>query len=95
MGLYRHIDAGYDDAKEVAKVVETGLTGVWWSNVTYWVDTIPNYNGILALNKQWLHYFLTGKKPETKHTAAFSAQKMTTLLEWDDVVLHTRWVWYR
>ena len=48
---------------------------------------IPNYNGILALNKQWLHYFLTGKKPETKHTAAFSAQKMTTLLEWDDVVL--------
>lgn len=48
---------------------------------------IPNYNGILALNKQWLHYFLTGKKPETKHTATFPAQKMTTLLEWDDVVL--------
>jgi len=48
---------------------------------------IPNYNGILALNKQWLHYFLTGKKTETKHTAAFPAQKMTTLLEWDDVVL--------
>ena len=48
---------------------------------------IPNYNGILALNKQWLHYFLTGKKPETKRSPTFPAQKMTTLLEWDDVIL--------
>ncbi len=49
---------------------------------------IPKFNGVLSLNYRWLHYFLTGEKPKLAHSMTFPAQKITTALAWDDVVLN-------
>ena len=50
-------------------------------------DFIPNLNGVLSVNNRWIHYFLTGEEVLQEHTDSFPAQKITTNLEWDDVVL--------
>ncbi len=50
-------------------------------------DFIPNLNGVLSISNKWVHYFLTGEELLLEHTASFPAQKITTNLEWDDVVL--------
>ncbi|WP_114905173.1 ATP-binding protein [Kordia sp. SMS9] len=49
---------------------------------------IPNFNGVLNLNHRWLYYFLTGEKPKLAHSSTFPAQKITTELAWEDVVLN-------
>ena len=49
---------------------------------------LPSFNGILSINSRWLHYFITGIKPALEHSIKFPAQKITTNLEWDDVVLN-------
>jgi len=49
---------------------------------------LPKYNGVLSLNHRWLHYFITGEKPKLEHSVSFPAQKITTNLAWDDVVLN-------
>jgi DNA polymerase III delta prime subunit len=48
---------------------------------------LPKFNGILSINDRWLHYFITGTKPKLQHSVAFPAQKITTNLDWEDVVL--------
>lgn len=49
---------------------------------------LPKLNGILSINYRWLHYFMTGKKPVLQHSVKFPAQKISTNLEWEDVVLN-------
>jgi len=49
---------------------------------------IPKYNGILSINHRWLHYFSTGEKPKLEHSVSFPAQKITTNLDWEDMVLN-------
>ncbi len=49
---------------------------------------IPKYNGVLSLNERWFHYFLIGEKPKLEHSSTFPAQKISTHLEWDDIVLN-------
>jgi len=48
---------------------------------------VPFLNGILSLSNGWLIYFFTGTKPEPEHGASFPAQRITTRLDWEDVVL--------
>ena len=48
---------------------------------------IPKINGTLSINEQWLEYFLTGSMPQVEQSISFPAQKITTKLEWEDVVL--------
>jgi len=48
---------------------------------------IPLHNGILALGKAWYHYFLTGNELPQENTPSFPAQKITTSLDWKDIVL--------
>ncbi len=50
-------------------------------------DHIPNQNGALTISERWLSYFLTGIKPKIEQTISFPAQKISTNLEWKDVVL--------
>ena len=48
---------------------------------------MPMLNGILGLSKKWFYYFLTGTEVQEENTASFPAQKITTNMEWEDVVL--------
>lgn len=50
-------------------------------------DFIPNLNGVLSISNQWMHYFLTGEQLGLEHSSTFPAQKITTNLEWSDIVL--------
>lgn len=50
-------------------------------------DHISKLNGILSINNNWMNYFLTGEKTGIEYNAPFSAQKITTHLEWEDLVL--------
>ncbi len=49
---------------------------------------IPKHNGILSLSKRWFHYFLTGEEPNIEQSNTFPAQKISTHLNWEDVVLN-------
>jgi DNA polymerase III delta prime subunit len=49
---------------------------------------LPKFNGILSINNRWLHYFMMGKKPKLEHSSTFPAQKITTNLDWVDMVLN-------
>jgi AAA+ superfamily predicted ATPase len=49
---------------------------------------IPKFNGLLSANHRWVHYFITGEKPKLEHSITFPAQKITTELAWEDVVLN-------
>lgn len=48
---------------------------------------IPSLNGVLSIEEEWLHYFLTGKKTQPENSSLFPAQKITTNMDWEDVVL--------
>ncbi|HEY8919287.1 MAG TPA: ATP-binding protein [Chitinophaga sp.] len=48
---------------------------------------LPRLNGILSLGSRWFHYFVTGKKLQAEHSAAFPAQAISTAMNWEDVVL--------
>jgi AAA+ superfamily predicted ATPase len=50
-------------------------------------SSLPRLNGLLILSNRWLHYFLTGEWVQAENTSSFPAQKITTTMEWDDVVL--------
>lgn len=51
---------------------------------------MPSLNGVLGLSSKWFYYFLTGKEIREENTASFPAQRITTNMEWEDVVLdHT------
>ncbi len=48
---------------------------------------IPNLNGILSIEENWIHYFFTGTRIEPQNSILFPAQKITTNMDWEDVVL--------
>ncbi len=48
---------------------------------------IPDLNGILSIEENWLHYFFVGTKIEPQNSILFPAQKLTTNMDWEDVVL--------
>ncbi|CAM3839619.1 MULTISPECIES: ATP-binding protein [Flavobacterium] len=50
---------------------------------------IPKLNGILSLHHNWYHYFVTNEKISIAQSASFPAQKITSNLNWEDVVLDT------
>ena len=48
---------------------------------------VPKLNGIYSLTDRWLHYFLTGEHLQMENSASFPAQKITTNMDWEDIVL--------
>lgn len=48
---------------------------------------LPALNGILSLSQSWVNYFITGEHLQLENSATFPAQKITTNLNWEDVVL--------
>ncbi len=48
---------------------------------------VPQFNGVFGLHTNWFHYFVTGEQLKLEHSATFPAQKITTHLAWEDVVL--------
>ena len=48
---------------------------------------IPAQNGVLGLSNKWFHYFLTGSELQQENTPSFPAQKISTFMEWEEVVL--------
>lgn len=48
---------------------------------------LPMFNGMLTLNQRWFHFFVTGQNLQEENTASFPAQKITTNMDWDDIVL--------
>jgi AAA+ superfamily predicted ATPase len=51
---------------------------------------LPRFSGILSLNGSWLHYFLTGAHTQEENSAAFPAQRISTQMDWSDIVLDDR-----
>ncbi len=49
---------------------------------------LPLLDGQLTMNKEWVQYFITGKKIAPSPDPAFPAQKISTPMKWSDVVLH-------
>ncbi len=48
---------------------------------------MPGLTGILSFDEGWLQFFMTGVRPGLENSPAFPAQKITTQMEWEDVVL--------
>jgi AAA+ superfamily predicted ATPase len=48
---------------------------------------LPRFNGTLILSDVWFNYFITGKHSPVENSASFPAQKISTNMEWDDIVL--------
>jgi len=49
---------------------------------------LPKLSGMLVLSDSWFHYFLTGEHLQEENTSSFPAQKVTTNMDWDDIVLN-------
>lgn len=48
---------------------------------------LPAIDGVLSISNEWVSYFFTGDPPGLENTAHFPAQRISTTLNWDDVVL--------
>lgn len=48
---------------------------------------LPRLSGQLSLNVSWFNYFLTGEQLLTENSASFPAQKISTSMDWEDIVL--------
>ncbi len=48
---------------------------------------VPWLSGLLSLDKGWYNYLLTGKRLLEENSASFPAQKMSTGMNWEDMVL--------
>ena len=48
---------------------------------------LPSWSGILSMSHQWMHYFLNGQEIRPELSASFPAKRITTLMNWDDLVL--------
>jgi len=49
--------------------------------------SLPPLSGLLCIAHRWLHYFITGEQLQEEHSASFPAQKISTVLNWEDIVL--------
>ncbi|QHS56458.1 ATP-binding protein [Mucilaginibacter sp. 14171R-50] len=50
-------------------------------------EGLPALDGQLIMSKEWVRYFITGEKTAPSYDPAFPAQKISTPMEWSDVVL--------
>ncbi|VXB08873.1 AAA family ATPase [Flavobacterium sp. 9AF] len=50
-------------------------------------EFIPQLNGILSLHHNWFHFFMTNEKVSMAESSSFPAKKITSPLDWEDVVL--------
>ncbi|HEU4716470.1 MAG TPA: ATP-binding protein [Bacteroidia bacterium] len=50
-------------------------------------QNLPPLNAMLTMSSYWFEYFITGVHPPEESNPAFPAQRITTGLEWEDVVL--------
>lgn len=48
---------------------------------------VPMLNGILGLSERWFQYFITGQELQVELSESFLAQKITTNMQWSDIVL--------
>ncbi|HWY37768.1 MAG TPA: ATP-binding protein [Bacteroidia bacterium] len=48
---------------------------------------LPRLSGMISLSDSWFHYFITGEQVHAEHSASFPAQRITTNMEWEDIVL--------
>lgn len=51
---------------------------------------LPVLSGRLTLNSGWFNYFLTGEQLLAENNASFPAQKISTVMEWEDIVLEDK-----
>jgi AAA+ superfamily predicted ATPase len=51
-------------------------------------DGEPKMSGRIILSQEWIDKILTGKETEPHFGVDFPAKKVTTEMDWDDVVLH-------
>jgi AAA+ superfamily predicted ATPase len=49
---------------------------------------LPRLNGVLSLSDHWFHYFMTGQHTEIENSPSFPAQKISTKMDWKDIVLN-------
>lgn len=49
--------------------------------------SVPLWSGMLGMADPWLQYFLTGEPVRPERSSSFPAHRITTPLEWDDLVL--------
>lgn len=50
-------------------------------------EHLPQLSGQLCLSRSWFNYFLTGEQLPAGDSASFPAQKISTAMDWEDVVL--------
>ena len=48
---------------------------------------VPGLNGMLSLSDSWFHYFIKGEQLQVENSASFPAAKITTNMDWADIVL--------
>jgi AAA+ superfamily predicted ATPase len=48
---------------------------------------LPKLNGILGLSDRWFYYFQTGVRLAIENSPEFPAHRITTNMEWEDIVL--------
>ena len=48
---------------------------------------IPRFNGLLGFSDRWLYFLQTGVEQGIENSASFPAQKITTHMDWEDIVL--------
>ena len=51
-------------------------------------SNISDYNGILSISNRWLHFLMTGETLNMEQSATFPAKRISTHLEWSDIVLN-------
>ncbi|MCB0837841.1 MAG: ATP-binding protein [Bacteroidetes bacterium] len=48
---------------------------------------IPESNGTLTMTNHWLHYLITGEHLAIEQSASFPARRISTRMEWEDIVM--------
>lgn len=50
-------------------------------------EHLPESANVIQMNKRWVHYFITGEDLPLEQSHHFPAQRISTKLDWEDVVL--------
>ena len=56
-------------------------------NLANYSEHLPPSTAVLSCTERWLNYFLTGEMSPIEQSPMFPAHRITTKLEWEDVVL--------
>lgn len=65
-----------------APIVKEGIVGFG-----HLEEGLPEQSRLLWLGRDWLGYFLSGKRSDPSNSVEFPAQRVTTKMNWEDVVL--------